>query len=218
MVPYNNDAILAAEGGILMSSVNFRYRPDLPLVLQDISVQVVGGTKVNLILKWKSCPSRDRTQVGIVGRTAAGKSSLISTLLRMVELHSGSIIVDDVIQNDWATELTGPIFAGEHQRDRAGGPEICNRCHPPGPRPLPRHHQVNWRPEVFSKTDTFQVQRWPFWCTHGWGGVESHWAGKSEEEGFGNHYFLFQHFETFWTWTLKFWRPITLLNTFVTRS
>ena len=34
-----------------MSSVNFRYRPDLPLVLQDISVQVVGGTKVNLILK-----------------------------------------------------------------------------------------------------------------------------------------------------------------------
>ena len=186
MAPYNNDAILAAEGGILMSSVNFRYRPDLPLVLQDISVQVVGGTKVNLILKWKSCPSRDRTQVGIVGRTAAGKSSLISTLLRMVELHSGSIIVDDVIQNDWATELTGPIFAGEHQRDRAGGPEICNRCHPPGPRPLPRHHQVNWRPEVFSKTESFQVQHWPFWCTHGWGGVESHWAGKSEEEGSGN--------------------------------
>ena len=29
-----------------MSSVNFRYRPDLPLVLQDISVQIVGGTKV----------------------------------------------------------------------------------------------------------------------------------------------------------------------------
>ena len=50
MVPYYNGAILAVEGGILMSSVNFRYRPDLPLVLQDISVRIVGGTKVQLIL------------------------------------------------------------------------------------------------------------------------------------------------------------------------
>merc|ERR1712156_769048 len=44
-----------------------------------ITVQIIGGSKV-----------------GIVGRTGAGKSSLISTLLRMVELQSGSIIIDDV--------------------------------------------------------------------------------------------------------------------------
>ena len=45
--------MVAGQGGILMSSVNFRYRPDLPLVLQDISVQIEGGTKVSLILAFK---------------------------------------------------------------------------------------------------------------------------------------------------------------------
>merc|ERR1719305_1668691 len=62
-----------------MRSVHFRYRPDLPLVLKDISVDIKGGMKV-----------------GIVGRTGAGKSSLISTLLRLVELDAGTISVDGV--------------------------------------------------------------------------------------------------------------------------
>ena len=155
--------MVAGQGGILMSSVNFRYRPDLPLVLQDISVQIEGGTKVSLILAFKKLFNTIllqclHTQVGIVGRTGAGKSSLISTLLRMVELHSGSIIVDDVTQSHSATDLAAAIIAGEYQRDRAGGPEICNCCHPPGPCPLPRHHQVKWRVEVFMKKDISQVQ------------------------------------------------------------
>ena len=62
-----------------MRSVHFRYRPNLPLVLKDISVDIKGGMKV-----------------GIVGRTGAGKSSLISTLLRLVELDAGTISVDGV--------------------------------------------------------------------------------------------------------------------------
>lgn len=62
-----------------MAGVSFRYRPDLPLVLKDITVDIKAGMKV-----------------GIVGRTGAGKSSLISTLLRLVELDSGDIIVDGV--------------------------------------------------------------------------------------------------------------------------
>ena len=67
------------SGRIQMRSVHFRYRPNLPLVLKDISVDIKGGMKV-----------------GIVGRTGAGKSSLISTLLRLVELDAGTISVDGV--------------------------------------------------------------------------------------------------------------------------
>merc|ERR1719370_1372206 len=66
-------------GRIEMRSVHFRCRPDLPLVLKDISVDIKGGMKI-----------------GIVGRTGAGKSSLISTLLRLVELEEGEILIDGV--------------------------------------------------------------------------------------------------------------------------
>ncbi len=57
--------------------MSFRYRPDLPRVLKSVSAQILPGEKV-----------------GIVGRTGAGKTSLVSTLLRMAELDEGVIIID----------------------------------------------------------------------------------------------------------------------------
>lgn len=56
-----------------------RYRPGAPLVLQGITCSIEGGHKV-----------------GIVGRTGSGKTTLISTLFRLVEPTEGKIIVDDV--------------------------------------------------------------------------------------------------------------------------
>lgn len=67
------------KGEVRMTEVSFKYRPDLPLVLKDVSVRMRGGEKV-----------------GIVGRTGAGKSSLISTMLRMTELDRGNISIDNI--------------------------------------------------------------------------------------------------------------------------
>eukprot|EP01039_Chlorochromonas_danica_P007900 gene7900-8715_t len=67
------------EGAIVMQNVSMRYRPGLPLVLQGLTLAVEA-----------------RQKVGIVGRTGAGKSSLLTALLRLVELEDGIISIDGV--------------------------------------------------------------------------------------------------------------------------
>ena len=67
------------RGRLEFRRVNARYSPEKPLVLRDLSVVIPAGTKV-----------------GVVGRTGAGKSSLASTLFRLLELESGEILIDDV--------------------------------------------------------------------------------------------------------------------------
>ncbi|KAI8850822.1 P-loop containing nucleoside triphosphate hydrolase protein [Chytridium lagenaria] len=67
------------NGAIVLKNVDVRYRPELPLVLKGLNASIKAGEKI-----------------GIVGRTGAGKSSVISALYRIVELSSGSIIIDDV--------------------------------------------------------------------------------------------------------------------------
>jgi len=66
------------EGKIVFKNMNMTYR-DGELVLKNINVGINGEEKV-----------------GIVGRTGAGKSSLIQAMFRMVELDSGSIEIDGI--------------------------------------------------------------------------------------------------------------------------
>ncbi|KAG7451066.1 ABC transporter [Guyanagaster necrorhizus] len=76
-------------GHVELRDVVLSYRPGLPSVLKGISMTVKAGEKI-----------------GIVGRTGAGKSSIMTALYRLVELSSGSIRIDGVdISTVGLTEL-----------------------------------------------------------------------------------------------------------------
>ena len=66
-----------AGGRIEIKDVFLKYRPELPDVLRGLTMDVAPGEKV-----------------GIVGRTGAGKSSIMTALYRLVELSTGSILID----------------------------------------------------------------------------------------------------------------------------
>lgn len=66
------------SGAIDFKNVSFRYDKTLPPVLEDLNFSIGSGEKI-----------------GVVGRTGAGKSSLIQALFRIAE-PDGDIIIDNV--------------------------------------------------------------------------------------------------------------------------
>jgi len=68
-----------ARGTIVFTDVVLRYRPTQPPSLRGVSFTIGCGERV-----------------GIVGRSGSGKSTLLTALLRLVELESGTILIDGV--------------------------------------------------------------------------------------------------------------------------
>jgi ABC-type multidrug transport system fused ATPase/permease subunit len=57
------------KGDIHFTGVHMQYRPNTPKVLNGLTISILNKQKI-----------------GIVGRTGAGKSSIIQTIFRMVEI------------------------------------------------------------------------------------------------------------------------------------
>ncbi|KAI3455227.1 hypothetical protein Pfo_011890 [Paulownia fortunei] len=68
-----------SEGEIQFQNVTLRYMPSLPPALLDVCFHVPGGSRV-----------------GIVGRTGAGKSSILNVLFRLSPVCSGCVLVDGI--------------------------------------------------------------------------------------------------------------------------
>ncbi|KAF1785208.1 P-loop containing nucleoside triphosphate hydrolase [Phytophthora cactorum] len=74
-----NVTLWPSRGAIKFDNLQLKYRPELPLVLRGVNMSVVGGENV-----------------GICGRTGAGKSSLMIARFRICEFEKGTISIDGV--------------------------------------------------------------------------------------------------------------------------
>ncbi len=76
-----------SKGAITFENVSARYRPELDLVLKDLSFTVQAGEKI-----------------GVVGRTGCGKSSTLLVLLRIIECAGGRVLIDGYDTHDFGLE------------------------------------------------------------------------------------------------------------------
>ncbi|MBS1910381.1 MAG: ABC transporter ATP-binding protein [Bacteroidetes bacterium] len=72
-----DNMVTAIGGRIEFRNVSFRYRPELPLVLKDVSFTVNRGDTL-----------------AIIGRTGSGKTTIVNLIARMYDVTEGEILID----------------------------------------------------------------------------------------------------------------------------
>ncbi|KAG4067325.1 hypothetical protein HA402_000316 [Bradysia odoriphaga] len=70
-----------ADGEIIFNDLNFKYSENGEFVLKNLNLRI-----------------QPREKVGIVGRTGAGKSSIVQAIFRLADLN-GEIIIDGIVTN-----------------------------------------------------------------------------------------------------------------------
>jgi ATP-binding cassette subfamily B protein len=73
------DSAPRLSGRIALKDINFRYSPDSPLTLKDISVEI-----------------QPRQRIALVGPTGSGKSTLAKLILGLYEQASGAVLYDGI--------------------------------------------------------------------------------------------------------------------------
>ncbi|MEO5930193.1 MAG: ABC transporter ATP-binding protein [Candidatus Kapaibacterium sp.] len=75
--PETDNAIQTIKGRIEFRDVTFRYRPELPDVLKNISFAVESGSTL-----------------AIIGTTGSGKTTIVNLISRLYDVTSGTILID----------------------------------------------------------------------------------------------------------------------------
>lgn len=78
-LPQSRQALPALKGDISFQNIRFRYRPDSPPILNDVSLDIRAGQVI-----------------GIVGRSGSGKSTLTKLLQRLYIPEHGRVRIDGI--------------------------------------------------------------------------------------------------------------------------
>jgi ATP-binding cassette, subfamily B, bacterial HlyB/CyaB len=78
-LPQSRQALPAVKGEISFQNIRFRYRPDGPTILNDVSLDIRAGEVI-----------------GIVGRSGSGKSTLTKLLQRLYIPEHGRVRIDGI--------------------------------------------------------------------------------------------------------------------------
>jgi ABC-type multidrug transport system fused ATPase/permease subunit len=79
LIKQKKNSSFIKKGKINFINYSVRYRPDTPLILKNITLEIKPGEKI-----------------GVCGRTGSGKSTLLLCLFRILEGNNGKILIDDI--------------------------------------------------------------------------------------------------------------------------
>lgn len=93
----NRSRLPSLQGAVSLDHITFRYRPDGPVILDDVHLQVKPGEVV-----------------GIVGRSGSGKSTLTKLIQRLYIPESGRVLLDGVdlsmVDTAWLRKQVGVVL------------------------------------------------------------------------------------------------------------